>query len=221
MKQYISILKATKLFQSMPEDKIMILLSKLQARVQLYKKNQSIIASNEAFSYVCILVEGTAHIMKEQMPGTVLLLSELEPGDMFAESYVFAQVSHLPVSVVAMSDCKVLLLDFQHFTGTGDELTVWILNQMLTIIASKNVAMNERMELLSQRTMREKVLLYLKRLAIKRESNTVSIPFNRLELADYLCVDRSALSRELSHLQREGMIRYAGRVFTLLINDHK
>lgn len=221
MDKYLHVLSKTKLFDSLPDEKLRYLLSKLNARIQTYEKNQTIISFDEPFTKVCILIEGTAHIMKEQAIGTSLLLSELEVGDMFAESYVFAQASNVLVSVVATSESKVCLLDFQPIfhSLSSDELAIWVLRRMLSIIASKNVALNERMELLSQRTMRDKIMLYLKRLVMETHNSKVTIPFSRSELAEYLSVDRSALSRELSQLQKDGWITYDGREFTILYKD--
>lgn len=218
MKQYFSILRETVLFHSMAEEQLHHLLQSLHAEIKQYEKGQYCIVSQQPFYRVCILIEGTANIIREQMTGNQSLLSELEAGDMFAESYVFAKTPHIPVSVIATSDCKVLCLDFHHVELKTNQYDLYqcMMERMLAIIASKNVAMNEKMDLLNQRTMRGKILHYLDRMAKEKGTPCFEIPFDRTELADFLGVERSALSRELGKMQNEGLIHFKRNWFTLI-----
>lgn len=219
MKHY-KLLNEMKLFESMTHTQIDDILQAFRTSLAAYEKGEYIIRAHDAANYICILVEGTANIIKEQIWGDISLISELEAGDMFAESFAIASTTHIPISVIATGKCKVLQLNYHEFVkhGKSHHLFALVMQRLIEMIATKNVAMNNKMNILNQRTIRDKVLLYLKTMAVEKESDSFTIPFDRSELADYLGVDRSALSRELGAMKKAGLISFHKNNFTLFKN---
>ena len=162
-----------------------------------------------------VVVSGSVHISREDMEGRRAILARLEPGELFGETFVCAGVSVCPVWV--MSDgARVLLLDYAQLTAEAEPLAPQIARNLLAILAQKNLYLNGRLEVLAAGATRQRVLVYLGQLAQVQRSRVVTLPFTREELADYLSVNRSALSRELGRMAAEGIIRYHKGRFELL-----
>ena len=122
----------------------------------------------------------------------------------------------------AAADCRVLLLDCPTLLGPAAGLWQGLLSaNLMAVLARKNLFLSEKLRHLSRRTLREKLLSYLEQQALSAGKNSFTIPFDRQELADYLCADRSALSREIGKLRREGVLESRGSAFTLLDRDHR
>lgn len=156
--------------------------------------------------------------MREDIFGNRAILTALMPGQLFGETFACAGVEILPVSVIAVSDCKILLLDYRRIITTCPTACVFhsrLIENMLKILAGKNLVLNQKIEALSARTTREKLLAYLVAQAGVAGSRRFTIPSTRQELADYLSVDRSAMSREMGIMQKEGMIRFKKNCFEL------
>ncbi|MDR1820820.1 MAG: Crp/Fnr family transcriptional regulator, partial [Oscillospiraceae bacterium] len=166
-----------------------------------------------------VLLSGAARIITEDFWGARTILAAAEPGELFCESYVCARVGRIAVSVEAASAAEVLLLDYKKLItvcGSACAFHSRAIENMLYVIAQKNVALTEKMQHITRRTTRGKVLSYLSAQAKGAGSAEFTIPFNRQELADFLAADRSALSAELSRLQKEGLIEYRKNQFKIL-----
>ena len=218
MKKYLKILTLSDLFFSIGESELTSLLSCLSARVEAFEKKQFIFSEGDKVEAVGIVLSGQVQVIKEDFYGNKNIVSVFEPGDLFAEAFVCSDVKTLPVSVVCTADSEIMFVDFKKLITTCGNSCAFhhrlILN-MLRILANKNILLNQKLEFASKRTTRGKLLAYLSAEAKKTKSASFDIPINRQELADYLSVDRSAMSAELSKLRDEGVLDYYKNHFKL------
>lgn len=175
--------------------------------------------AGDEVTYIGMVLSGSVNVMQEDFWGSRTILGHMRPGDLFAESFSCAEIKKMPVSVVALEDSQILLIDYRRIISTCSANCVFhshLVKNMVHILAEKNIMLTEKMEHVSRRTIREKLLSYLSATAAKKGGNHIDIPFNRQELADYLYIDRSALSRELSLMKKDGLIDYDKNEFVLL-----
>lgn len=222
MKQYINLLKNTYMFNGINESEIEGMLKCLNARTMLYKKNEYILRNGETVNSIGMVLEGLALVEKEDIWGNRTIISEISPGSLYAESY--ACLSKLPaeISVIASDNTTVMLFDIRRILTTCSSSCGFhtkLIQNLLYTIAQKNVLLTKKMEYISKKTIKEKLLAYLSSEAMKAGCPTFNIPFNRQELADFLSVDRSALSSEISRLQKKGIISCRKNAFTILMPD--
>ena len=147
-----------------------------------------------------------------------MILAHVGRGGLFGEAFSCAGKGTLPVSVAASETTGIMLIDYRKIVTTCSSACVFhmqLIKNMMRILAEKNILLTQKMEHLAKRTTRDKLLSFLSAQALLAGSDTVDIPFNRQELADYLCVDRSALSRELGAMQAEGLLKYEKNRFEL------
>lgn len=160
-----------------------------------------------------ILLSGRAHILREDFWGGRDLIAGLEPGELFGEAYACAGAP-AGVSVQAAEDAAALFLDIRRLLAPEGDIR--LLRNLLSVSARKNLQLNEKLVHVTRRTTRDKLLSYLSREAVRQGSGSFAIPFDRQQLADYLAVDRSAMSQALGRLRREGLIDFRKNRFTLL-----
>ena len=219
MKKYIPISKRTKLFSGVGEEDIASLLSCLGARKKEYKKGEYILRESEHISDVFILVEGKIHIQKDDYWGNRSILSVISVGEMFGEAYSSPESGALLNDVVAVEDSSVIFFDVKRILTTCSSACRFhnmIVQNMFFAISDKNRKLVQKLRHMSGRTTRTKLISYLSEEAKRQGSSTFSVPFNRQQLADYLCVDRSAMSNELCKMRDEGMIKFEKSRFELL-----
>lgn len=219
----IRLIAGTPLFAGVPAADMPGLLDSLKARQRKYDKGDLILMAGDEITSVGIILSGSGQILREDANGVRSILSELLEGDLFGEAYAAAEIPEIPISVICASSCRVLWIPFGNFTKCGQAVTCHdvLMRNMMRLIATKNVWMNEKMRLLSCKTTREKILIYLMDFAQRVQRKKFSIPFSREELADYLAVDRSAMSRELGKLRDEGILRFYKNEFELLKVRHE
>lgn len=219
MKNKSDILKQSQLFFLIEQDKIEAMLACLAAREMEYKKDAYILSAGNAAKEVGIVLSGSVNVIKEDYWGNRAIIAKMTAGEMFAEAFSCADTDKLPVSVVAAEKTEVLFIDYRRIITTCSSACVFhtlLINNMLHILAKKNIMLTQKIEHTSRRTTREKLLSYLSAVAITAKSNSFEIHFNRQELADYLCVDRSAMSSELCKLRDEGVLEFNKNHFELL-----
>lgn len=205
------------LFRSVPPAEREGLLSCLQAREKRYKKGEFLLHAGDAAPYFGLVTGGAVRIVKEDWDGGVILLARIEPGELFAEAFAAAGLP-LTVSAQAEAGAAVLWLDYRRVLSPCPSRCpshAALAGNLLRILASKNVFLTGRIEHLSKKTLREKVLSYLAEQSIRQGSRHVFLPFDRQGLADYLAVDRSALSAVLGRLRDEGVLTFRKNEFTL------
>ena len=219
MKKYIPVLKRTKLFSGVGEDDIASLLSCLDARKKEYKKGEYILREGEHISDIFILVEGKIHIQKDDYWGNRSILSVISVGEMFGEGYAAPESGALLNDVVAVEDSSVIFFDVKRILTTCSSACRFhnmIVQNMFFAISDKNRKLVQKLGHMSGRTTRAKLISYLSEEAKRQGSSAFTVPFNRQQLADYLCVDRSAMSNELCKMRDEGMIKFEKSRFELL-----
>ncbi len=190
----------------------------LKARERFYGKNEFIYHTGDSIKEVGIILSGKVRIIKEDIWGNGVILAELDKGMLFVEAFVYGGAEIISVSVLAAEKSNILFLDSEKIASPCNAACPFhfvISKNMMKILASKNIFLTERVEHLSKRTLKEKVLSYLSGEAARSKSLTFEIPFSRQELADYLAADRSALSAVLGKLRDEGMIEFHKNKFTL------
>ena len=209
---------ACKLFSGIGADDFLALSGCLDIREKRYASGDYIVFAGKAPQGIGVVLAGQAHVIQQDYWGNRSIIGHLAESDVFAESFVCAGEPVMPVSVVATAACEVLFLNFERVINSCSNNCRFhqqLIRNMLGIVASKSVALTRKLEDISQRSTRDKLLSYFSRQA-KEHGAHFSIPFNRQELADYLGVDRSALSAVLGTLAREGFIRYRKNDFWLL-----
>lgn len=218
MKQYLSILSKTSLFAGLSEEELLSVLDCLQGRVTKYAKDAMILRTGDLVYELGIVLSGKVHIVQKDFWNNANLLTELQAGQLFAEAYACLATTRLGVSVVALERTAVLWINVQRMMtmcNSACEFHTRLIRNLLWDLAEKNLLLTSRIEHTSKRSIREKLLSYLSEQERKAHSPEFIIPFNRQQLADYLSVDRSALSNELSKLRREGIIAFEKNRFKL------
>lgn len=197
------------------------MLSCLGARTRSLTKNQIIFQEGDPARDVGIVLSGAVQIVKEDYYGKRSIVARIGPGELFGESFACAGVKALPVSVVASEDSLVAIIDCHRITVSCSNACAFhsrMIFNLLRVVASKNLLFNQKIEITSKRTTREKLMTYLLSQAKLHGSDSFTIPYDRQALADYLGVERSAMSTELGKLRREGVLECDKSWFKLLQN---
>lgn len=216
--RHIDELMNIELFKGIDRSDLGKLLVCLQPKVRKYEKDETIYHAGEHVSAFGVVLSGFVQIISEDIFGNRNILSGVGKLHLFAESFACAKSMILPVSVVSATDSEVMLLEYNRVVGKCSSVCSFhatLIENMLEILASKNIYLNRKLNVLSRRSTREKVLAYLGEEAKKQGSTSIQIDFNRQELADYLYVDRSALSAELSRMRGEGVLDFNRNRFIL------
>jgi CRP-like cAMP-binding protein len=206
------------LFAGIDEGELSSLLGCLEAVRKRYKKGGMVFAAGDAPA-VGMILNGALQVLAEDPMGNRTIIGRLGTGDLFGEAFACAGAEHMPFSVEAVLDSEVLLIDVKKILVTCPAACPFhsrLIENLMAILARKNILLSAKIRHISRRTTREKLLSYLSERSREAGAREFDIPFNRQELADYLCVDRSAMSAELSRLRAEGLIEYAKNRFTLL-----
>lgn len=217
MKKYFDIAKNNPLFSEISPKDFGRLLNCLDAKEQFYDKNEPVLLAGDTIRFVGFIISGSVKIIKEDSSGNQTILAEVGPSDMFAETFACAGIINSPVSIIAGMKSEILFFDYRKIITTckrSCEFHQILTENMLKIIAQKNLFLNQKIDIISKRTLREKILSYLEYAG--NGTKRFAIPLNREELASYICADRSAVSNELSKMQREGIIKCEKNLFELL-----
>lgn len=210
---------ACPLFADITGDELDRMLTCLDARAERFDRHATILGEGEPAGRMGILLSGAAHIERVDYVGNRSILSRIAPGEVFAEAFACANVSTMPVSVMAETDCIALLLDGRHVMQTCSRHCAHhrrLIFNLMRSLADKALDFHRKLEVISHRSTRDKLMAYLSLEAQRAGSRSFTIPFDRQALADYLEVDRSGLSVEISRLRREGVLESERNQFTLL-----
>jgi CRP-like cAMP-binding protein len=190
----------------------------LQAVKRRAKKGEMVFSAGDSPA-VGLLQTGAVQVIAEDPLGNRTIIGRMEAGDLFGEAFACAGAAKIPFSVEAATDSEYLLIDVKKILVTCPTACPFhskLIENLMAILARKNILLGSKIRHLSRRSTREKLLSYLSEQAREAGSGSFSIPFNRQDLADYLCVDRSAMSAELSRLKAEGVLDYDKNNFTFL-----
>lgn len=219
MKKYLQDLRSCPLFAQIAEDDLLRMLTCLGAKVETFDKKYTIFAEGGPARYIGILLTGGAQVIRIDYYGNRSILTEITPGEVFAEAFACAEVEAIPVSVIASEPSEIMLIDCSHILHTCTNHCGFhqqLIYNLMKDLAFKTMLFHQKVEITSKRSTRDKLLTYLAMQAKKNGTNSFDIPFDRQELADYLEVDRSGLSAEISRLRREGVLESEKFHFTLL-----
>ena len=219
MKKYNEVLKRTRLFAGVGEGEIESMLSCLGARLKTYKKGEYVFRQGEHISDITVLLEGNLHIRQDDFWGNRSILGEIIVGEMFGEAYATKDSGALLNDVVAIEDSVVVFFDVKRILTTCSSACRFhaiVVQNLFFAISEKNRKLVQKLEILSKRSTREKLISYLSEQAKKQNSDSFLIPFNRQQLADFLSVDRSAMSNELCKMRDEGLLEFYKNRFKLL-----
>ncbi len=215
-------IKRTALFAGIEEDEMEAMLGCLSATVKAYKKGQLIFRVGDTTTLVGEVLSGRVHIIKEDFWGGRSILSEFGCGQLFGETYAAMSFEPLEVSVLAAEPCEILFLDVKRVMTTCSCACVFhtrLIRNLFAASAQKNLMLTRKLECMAGRTTKEKLLSYLSAESQRQKVSSFEIPFNRQQLADYLSVDRSAMSNELCKLRDEGVLEFNKNRFALLQTD--
>lgn len=213
----LTILTECALFHGLREAQIREMLPCLSARQSRFRRGQFLLRAGDRVAFAGILLSGEAEVLQEDFWGNRNLLAAIGPGDLFAEAFACAHAVS-PVSVLCKTDGSVLYLNVRAVFSPCEKACAQhkaLSQNLIRVLAEKNMQLNEKAGYLSQRSTREKLLAYLSAQARRTGSASFRIPFDRQQLADFLSVNRSAMSAELSKMQREGLLRAERSDFTL------
>jgi len=219
MKKYIQILKRTQMFAGVGDEEITSMLSCLGARLKSYKKGEYVLRQGEHLSDIVVLADGKLHIQKDDYWGNRSILGQISVGEMFGEAYVAPESGALLNDVVAIEDSAVIFFDVKRIITTcptACRFHAMVVQNLFFAISEKNRRLVQKLGHMSKRTTREKLISYLSEQAKGQNSARFTIPFNRQQLADFLSVDRSAMSNELCKMRDEGLLEFDKNQFKLL-----
>ena len=206
------------LFENIKAEDVERLLSCLGVAGKSFQKGETVIAQGSSIESIGVAISGRIQVSRNDFDGNRVIVAEFGPGAIFAESFVCAGISRSPVTVSATDASLVIFLPYRRLMTSCEKACSFhqqlILN-LVRLVARKNLVLSAKLEICSRRTIREKVIAYLGMESAKVGSREVVIPFTRNELADYLAVDRSALSRELGQMRSDGLIDFDKSRFTL------
>ncbi len=208
------------LFQGIRTENLSPLLVCLAGHEKTYKKGEIIYLEEDDVKNVGVILEGTVLMLKEDVWGNQTLLAYMEPGEVFGETFAVRKTERTSyVNFEASQDCRILFMSFHHILHTCQNACTFhqqVIVNMMQLISQKNVKLMEKIEVTSKTTLREKILTYLSIQAQRQGSRHIEMSINRSEMADYLDSNRSAMTRELSNMQEEGIIAFDRKSFDLL-----
>lgn len=205
------------LFHGISETGRAALVSSGWLRTCSFEKNQTIYYMGDRVSELGIVLSGSVFVENTDLWGNRSILSKITPGQVFAETYAFCR-EPMMVNVTAAEASTVLFFNLRNLDQTADGDDAWqsqLRSNMLRISMQKNLTLSNRIFCTTPKTIRERVLVYLSAQSAKTGADTFTIPFDRQGLADYLNLDRSALSKELGKMQKEGILEFHKNKFTL------
>jgi CRP-like cAMP-binding protein len=219
LKNYRHLLSRCRLFDGIGASDLDKLLNCLSAIRKRYKKGGVISTAGANFNSVGLVLSGSVHIIQDDFWGNRALIARFEPVEIFGEAFAFSERGVLSVSIMAAEQSDILLINCGKIISACPSACVFhatLIKNIVKTMALKNSILMQKIEHVTCRTTREKLLSYLSFQARQMKNNVFEIPFNRQELADYLSVDRSAMSSELGRMRGEGILRFSKNRFELL-----
>lgn len=218
MEKYFSVLLQCPLFHGIEKENLKAMLECLGAKFIDVSKGEPVFLEGDSAQTVGVVLSGVVQIVQDDYYGNRSVLSILQPGESFGEAFSCAGLESMPVSVFAIKDSEVLLLNCRRIltmcSNTCNFHSLLIQN-ILKGLAQKNLAFTQKVRYMSQKTTKEKLLAYLLDQAKMQGSEEFVIPCERQALADYLGVERSAMSAEISKLKKAGLLDTKGSWFCL------
>lgn len=213
------ILSQCPLFEGIDRHEIELMLDCLGGKKLTVEKGRPVFLEGDQADFVGVVLSGAVQIVRDDYYGNRSVMTVAERGELFAEAFSCAGVETLPVSAFALCDSSVMLLGCRRVLTVCSSACRFhqaLIHNLLRVVAQKSLKLNEKIQLMSCRTTREKVMAYLSEQAKRRGVNEFVIPYDRQALADHLGVERSAMSAEIGKLKRSGIIDTKGSWFRIM-----
>ena len=205
------------LFQGLPPDALDYALSYFEAHVKAYEKGDFLHQVSFPLERFGLVLSGTIQVSMDDMDGHHIIMNNVSAGGLFGEAYCFLGTD-APIYICAVTEAEVLWMRPTRVKAPRlplQERDQMLANRFVAALASRTLSLNQRIQILSRRTLREKLITFLSQSATA-QGDTFTVPFDRASMANFLGADRSALSRELSHLRKEGVLDYHRNQFRIL-----
>lgn len=213
--EFSKILKNLRLFNNLNDLEIEEVKNFL-SDIKTYKNKSSVFNIGDEINYIGILLSGQVELAIDDAFGNKTILSKLSAPALFAESVLIRGIKEIPLSVVTTTDSQIIFFDYKTFSAKNLSCREKVKDNLIDILAGKNLFMRDKLNLFSLQSTRAKILYFLSNESRKNHSKYFTIDFNITELAQYLNLNRSSLSRELSKLKKEGFIDYDKKTFRIL-----
>ncbi len=207
------------LFDGIKAEDLKAMLGCIGYHIGVYKKGQIIAFEEENMKHIGIVISGSVDMVKEDLWGNKTMLVRMRKDELFGETFACGEDNLSVVTFVVSEEAKILFMPFarvMHSCTMACEFHHRLIENMVKVIANKNRDLMQKVDVVSKRTIREKLLAYLSIQAQRQNSRYFEIPMGRVELAEYLCIDRSALTRELVKMKEDGLIDYDKNCFRIL-----
>ena len=218
MEKYFDLLLASPLFADIDSKELDSLLNCLSARAVSFQKGAPVFLEGDPAGTIGFVLEGAVQIVHDDFYGNRTLMSVAEQGELFGETFACAKTETMPLSGYALQECTILWLECRKMLTVCSNACGFhntLVKNLLQVVARKNLALSSKIRVMSRKTTREKLMAYLFEQAKKAGSTAFTIPLSRQALADYLGVERSAMSAELSKLRADGLLETKGSWFRL------
>lgn len=208
------------LLEKLSENDTVKLLQCIGIKTKTFKKNSVILKKNSAIDYLGIILDGKAKIIKTSENFGNTIFEELKTNDIFGHNIVCCGMKKSPVEIITETGCEILFLPFEKVITPCEKLCschLQLIKNIMKMISMRNNILNQKTDLLGLKTTREKILAFLKQ--YDTGEGEFTIPYTRAQSAKFLCVDRSALSRELCKLRDNGVLKFDKNRFEFLKNS--
>lgn len=218
MEKYFAILSRCPLFAGVVPEEMGLMLNCLGAREREIPKGEPVFLEGDPAGFIGVALEGAVQVVRDDYYGTRSVLTVIQPGEIFGEAFSCAGVETMPVSAFALKGSKILWLDCKRMLTVCSNACQFhnrMVANLLQAVARKNLALSRKIQFMSQRTTKEKIMAYLLDQAKLQGSSEFTIPHDRQALADFLGVERSAMSAEIGKLKKAGILECKGPWFRL------
>ena len=221
MKKDFELMKKCPLFGNMNNEELEFILTSPFTKIQHFSKNQTVLAAGDNVQSLGVVLSGSVQVVRNDYYGNRSIIALVESPQIFAEVFVFSDTPTMPVSVISAADSRIMLVGLKKILSESPDQSLFyskLINNLLRLVTEKNLRLNEKIEIISKRTIREKLMTFLLFQARLQGGNSFTIPYDRQGLADYIEADRSAVSAEISKLRAEGIIESNRSQFRLIKN---
>lgn len=219
LQKHFKTLRLVPLFSEISDEDLEAMLSCLGAHVKTYSKESIILHAGDKIDSIGIVLEGSVQVIKEDMNGNRNIIGRFGKAEIFGETVACAEIEKSPVTVVTDSGTQVMFIGFKRIVtscSSACRFHAKLIENMLKLITYKNLSLSEKIDCISHRSLRGKIESFLELQMEKAGKNPFEIHFSRAQMADYLCVDRSAMSAVLSKMRDDGYLKFDKNRFEIL-----
>ena len=208
------------LFENIENNDVLELLQCIGIKTKVFRKNSYILKTGSKIDYLGVILSGNASVIKTDYLNNSIEIEKLKTNDIFGHNIVCCGINKSPIDIIAQSECEILFLPFDKVVTPCGKLCKYhlqLIKNVMQMISKRNSLLNYQIDIIGQRSIRQKILAFLK--SYDNGEKIITVPFSREEMAKYLCSDRSALSRELCRMRDEGIIVFNKNNFEILKNN--